>query len=290
MKLKSAYAARVYDVGTLDDETPYIVMEYLDGSDLADDRELSGSSSPSAPTPSTISSRRARPSPRRTRSGWFIAISSPRTCSSRSAPGGTKTVKVLDFGIATSLPGVGVPDRSDAELVGTPAYMAPEQFNRGAVVDARADQYALAAVLYELVTGTPPFFNQVPGRLAIEMTACPAPRLGATVDAPAALDAAVARALSKSRDDRFASLAEFARAIAPFGRRPGSSESVARIAQALGHAGAGSWRAVGGGGASRRAARGRRRRARGAGRRDEQPDRASPRGGARAGRAARGCA
>ena len=80
-KIKSEHVARVTDVDTLDDGAPYMVMEYLDGHDLAGSRKQRGAAADRT-TPSTTCSRPARPSPRRTRSASSTATSSRRTSSS----------------------------------------------------------------------------------------------------------------------------------------------------------------------------------------------------------------
>jgi serine/threonine-protein kinase len=66
-------------------------------------------------------------------------------------------VVITDFGIARAFAGSGLPGEGRPRIVGTPAYMAPEQFDASAVVDARADLYALGLILYEMVAGRPAF-------------------------------------------------------------------------------------------------------------------------------------
>jgi eukaryotic-like serine/threonine-protein kinase len=132
---------------------------------------------------------------------------------------GSRLIKVLDFGISmwtrSTSPS---PAPFTSFAAGTPAYMAPEQFEIDARIDARCDQHAIAAVLYEMLTGAPPFIAENAHSLAL-LIAREAPR-GIRETLPeikAALEAAILRALSKSPDDRFPDLAAFARAIAPFG-------------------------------------------------------------------------
>ncbi len=78
-KIKSEHVVRVSDVGTLDNGAPFMMMEYLEGADLA--KTLESSVSSRSKTPSTTSSRAARPSPRPTSTASFTAISSPPTSS-----------------------------------------------------------------------------------------------------------------------------------------------------------------------------------------------------------------
>jgi non-specific serine/threonine protein kinase len=128
--------------------------------------------------------------------------------------GDRRTVKVVDFGLARLGDAARVRGEADEEgALGTPAYMPPEQI-RGEAVDARSDLYAIACVLYELLTGRPPFVAPTILRLFTmheRETAQPIRELVA--DLPIALESAIARALSKRPEDRHPSIDEFAAAI-----------------------------------------------------------------------------
>ncbi len=124
---------------------------------------------------------------------------------------------VADFGIARAVGGEAA-DRLTATglSVGTPAYMSPEQAAGAADLDARTDIYALGCVLFEMLTGEPPFTGTTPQSVIAKRFAGPAPSVGALRDTiPPWLDAAVARALSRSPADRFSSAAAFAKALTP---------------------------------------------------------------------------
>jgi non-specific serine/threonine protein kinase len=123
---------------------------------------------------------------------------------------------VLDFGVArpvaessasTTFTGVGL-------VVGTPAYMSPEQAAGERIVDGRCDQYALGCVAYELFTGRPPFTGEGAQAVIAQhfVAAVPALDLGAGT-ASRALDEVMARALAKEAAARFATTVEFARAL-----------------------------------------------------------------------------
>jgi serine/threonine protein kinase/tetratricopeptide (TPR) repeat protein len=124
---------------------------------------------------------------------------------------------VADFGVAR-----GLFEACDREIVtapgmavGTPAYMSPEQASADPTVDPRSDQYSLACVLYEMLVGHPPFTGTssraTMARHAIE----PVPSLrGVRSEVPVAVEHAILRALAKEPADRFASMAEFADALA----------------------------------------------------------------------------
>lgn len=146
------------------------------------------------------------------------------------------TVKLTDFGIAR----ITTMDKTGAGMVGTPSYMAPEQFSTGQV-DARADIYATGVLLYELITGRQPFKG---GGIEALLAA----GRGQTARAPSeitpgitpALDAVVLRAMSAEIDARFASAQDMAKAFSAAvetGSTPLDLSAVARPKRAAAPAG-----------------------------------------------------
>ena len=125
-------------------------------------------------------------------------------------------LKLLDFGVAKRLRGeTGCVLTSTGQVLGTARYMAPEQL-RGKPVDGRADQYAAALVFFEAATGVHPFqFAHGSTGSVVARLHRPAPHLSAWCPepVPAALDAAVARALAVDPNDRFPSASAFADAL-----------------------------------------------------------------------------
>jgi eukaryotic-like serine/threonine-protein kinase len=120
-------------------------------------------------------------------------------------------VKVVDFGIAKlrDMAAEGTLTHVGA-VVGTPNYMSPEQC-KGESLDARADVYSLGALLYEMLAGTPPFTApSIPGVIIKHVTE-PPPPLPRELHVPAALEEAIARALSKDPEARQRDASEFAR-------------------------------------------------------------------------------
>jgi predicted Ser/Thr protein kinase len=112
-----------------------------------------------------------------------------------------------DFGVVKELAAAGT--TRTGSFVGTIEYSAPEQIE-GKDVDARADVYALACVLYECVVGTPPFHRSSDVAVLNAHLHAPPPKLSkAAPDLPAALEPVLAKALSKSPLDRYASCGEF---------------------------------------------------------------------------------
>ncbi len=118
-------------------------------------------------------------------------------------------VKIADFGIArlenSSMTQVGT-------LIGTPSYMAPEQF-RGEPVDLRADIWASGVMLYQLLTGEKPFEGGFSAVMHKALHTEPPPPSELSVTTPRGFDAVIARALAKRPEDRYRSAAEFAEAI-----------------------------------------------------------------------------
>jgi serine/threonine-protein kinase len=121
---------------------------------------------------------------------------------------------VADFGIARVL---GAADEAITQTgfsVGTPAYMSPEQAAGERTLDARCDVYALGAVVYEMFAGEPPFTGPTAQAiLARRFTETPRSLRAVREMIPAALDAAVSRALARAAADRFGSAGEFASAL-----------------------------------------------------------------------------
>jgi hypothetical protein len=128
------------------------------------------------------------------------------------------TVKVMDFGLARRVAG---PDKTTM-IVGSPPYMAPEQFV-GKNLDGRTDLFALAASMYEMLTGQFAF----PGMARIEP---PAAMRSLSRDIPVALDGIVTRALEFDKDKRFASAAEMAIPLRAFLMSTGPVELGAAVA------------------------------------------------------------
>ena len=122
---------------------------------------------------------------------------------------------VADFGIARAVSAAADSSRTQpGTLIGTPAYMSPEQATE-APLDGRSDVYALGCVLYEMITGRPPFTATVPIALLALRLVEPAPSLGsAGAVVPSAVERLVARALARRPEERFQSAAELAAALA----------------------------------------------------------------------------
>ncbi len=121
----------------------------------------------------------------------------------------TGAVKVMDFGIARALADVGQTMTQTQAVVGTAQYLSPEQA-RGENVDARSDLYSTGCLLFELLTGRPPFMGDSPVSVAYQHVREPAPRPSQFAsDVPPELDAVVAKSLQKDRNMRYSTAQEF---------------------------------------------------------------------------------
>jgi len=130
-------------------------------------------------------------------------------------------IKVVDFGVAR-LQGDSVTDTG--QTLGTPVYMAPEQA-QGNDIDERVDIYGVGAVLYELLTGRPPFIppeapNPNMAVLALIMTSDPEPLRARNCEVSPALESVVLRAMCRDRNQRFRNTAEFSAALQASLSRP----------------------------------------------------------------------
>ncbi len=120
----------------------------------------------------------------------------------------TGQVKVMDFGIARALASGATTMTQTSAVIGTAQYLSPEQA-RGEAVDARSDVYATGCVLYELLTGQPPFVGDNPVSVAYQhVREDPRPPSDANRDVAPDVDAVVLKALAKNRVNRYQSAAE----------------------------------------------------------------------------------
>ncbi|GAA5176887.1 Stk1 family PASTA domain-containing Ser/Thr kinase [Rugosimonospora acidiphila] len=120
----------------------------------------------------------------------------------------TGQVKVMDFGIARALASGATTMTQTSAVIGTAQYLSPEQA-RGEAVDARSDVYATGCVLYELLTGHPPFVGDNPVSVAYQhVREDPLPPSDSNRDVPPDVDAVVLKALAKNRLNRYQSAGE----------------------------------------------------------------------------------
>ncbi|MBA3759531.1 MAG: protein kinase [Gemmatimonadales bacterium] len=121
---------------------------------------------------------------------------------------------VADLGIARAMSAVGEDRLTETGLsLGTPAYMSPEQACAEPNIDGRTDVYSLGCVLYEMLAGEPPYTGPTPQAIVARRLTEPPPRLRTIRDVNESLEQAIHRALARSPADRYATAADFARAV-----------------------------------------------------------------------------
>jgi serine/threonine-protein kinase len=131
---------------------------------------------------------------------------------------------IADFGIARAVVGAGPAITMTGMSLGTPIYMSPEQAVGDPALDHRADIYSLGCMLYEMLTGSPPYPGETPQALMVQHATSPVPSARtARAEVPEALDAAARRAMAKAPADRFQTAADFRAALGGSRGLPGVS-------------------------------------------------------------------
>jgi serine/threonine-protein kinase len=195
----------VYDTGedrTATGATPYIVMEYVEGETLRDVLRREGHLTPERAMSLAADICGALDFSHRN----GIVHRDVKPGNVMITPQGA--VKVMDFGIARAVSDSAATMTSTAAVIGTAQYLSPEQA-RGESVDARSDVYSVGCLLYELVTGAPPFTGDSPVAVAYQHVR-EDPRLPSSINpaVPAELDSILLKAMSKNPANRYQSAAD----------------------------------------------------------------------------------
>jgi serine/threonine protein kinase len=209
-KLAHPHIVHVSDFGTAPSGEPFLVMEFLEGEDLSDrlDRvgrlPLATAVSIANQVSSALAATHAK--------GIVHRDLKPENLFLLRVEGVTDFVKVVDFGISKVKASNEKLTRASV-MMGTPAYMAPEQATgRVDDIDHRTDQWALACIVWEMLTGDVPFAGKDTPTLLYNITHGEPPPLQAP-DLPPDLEPVLRRALSKRQGDRYPTVTAFARAF-----------------------------------------------------------------------------
>ncbi|TPV95336.1 MAG: serine/threonine protein kinase [Myxococcales bacterium FL481] len=211
--ISSPYVASVYDVGRTRDGRPYLVAEFLQGMDLGESLERHGK------LPVGFSVRIVRQVCRGLAaahdSGVVHRDIKPENVF-LTGDLNRPLVKVLDFGVSRLDDGQAKKLTEAGAVLGTPAFMPPEQA-QGARVDHRADIYSAGALLYTALTGQDPFVGETTAEILFAvLTREPVGPRTLEPSIPMALEALIQRAMAKDPADRFPSIAALADALAPY--------------------------------------------------------------------------
>jgi serine/threonine-protein kinase len=220
VRIKSDHVVKVTEVGTLESGTPYMVMEYLEGEDLDTFLRQKGR----LPVDQTVGLmiQTCEVVAQAHKLGIVHRDLKPANLFCVSRPDGTVSIKVLDFGISKLMSEKLTNVRC---IVGSPAYMSPEQIQSPSTVDQRADIWALGVVLYELLTGAVPFVARTLPAMLTHIATQPSPSVRAVrPDVPALLDAIIQRCLEKDPQQRYRTATELARALGAFARTRAASK------------------------------------------------------------------
>ncbi|MBA2539490.1 MAG: protein kinase [Deltaproteobacteria bacterium] len=218
-QVKNEHIARVVDVGELPSGVPYMVMEFLEGTDLgalltergklesaeAIDLVLQACVGLAEAHARQVVHRDIKPA------NLFVTMTSD----------GRRLVKLLDFGISKVNADVAL--TSTRAVLGTPAYMAPEQWRSAKEADARSDIWSLGVVLHELLSGTRPFAGDTMAEMCSAVMADdPVPL---AIGKPA-LEKVVRHCLEKEPVDRYQRVPELARDLVPFASDPDAAKQL----------------------------------------------------------------
>lgn len=232
VRFQNEHTARVLDLGTLSSGAPFVVTELLAGSDLqrvlrvrelltiaeAVDYLLQACEALSLAHAHGVVHRNLKPT------NFFLTRKDD-----------ARRLVVLDFGVSEDpLSDAAINLGGISGAAKSLAYLAPEQIRDPSSVDARADIWALGAILHEMLTGYPLYdSSSTPALLAMIAADAPVPASHLRAEVPAELESIVLRCLAKERDERFPSVAALASALNPFASTIGH-DSAARVSRTLG--------------------------------------------------------
>jgi serine/threonine-protein kinase len=231
--IRSEHTVKVADIGTLESGAPYMVMEYLEGENLAERLQRRGG----VPIDETVEIvlQTCEVLAEAHSLGIIHRDLKPANLFCVTDADNRISVKVLDFGISKVTSGRASAAKMSMTktnaVMGSPFYMSPEQMESPRTVDARTDIWGIGIILYELLVGTVPFEGETLPEICMKIARQSVPSIRRhRLDVPPGLEAVVMKCLEKGRDERYASVAELAHALGPFAPRRGQT-SIDRISR-----------------------------------------------------------
>lgn len=232
-RLKSEHVTRVYDVGRLPTGMPFMVMEYLEGTDLG--AMLKAGGRVSVPVAVTYVLQALEGLAEAHAMGIVHRDLKPANLFLTFRPDGTECVKVLDFGISKIKSGAAedIDVTKTHAVLGSPHYMSPEQMESSRDVDARSDVWSLGILLYQLITGELPFKGKTMTEVvAVVFSKPPVPPSKIIEDIPPELERVILSCLQHDLAKRPQNVGELAKGLEPFAL-PGANQITERIVRLL---------------------------------------------------------
>jgi serine/threonine-protein kinase len=230
-RLKSQHVAHVFDAGRLENGAPFMVMEYLEGSDM---RAVLKKRHTLPVQEAVLYVLQACEALAEAHAHGIVHRDlKPANLFLTQGPDGSPCIKLLDFGISKVLgpDALETMTRSNV-MLGTPSYMSPEQMQSARSVDFRSDVWSLGVILYRMITGFVPFpADDITELVSAVMQRAPSPPSRKRPSLPGEVDTAILRCLAREREARYQTVAELAAALAPFAPRKaeGALERIERL-------------------------------------------------------------
>lgn len=224
-RLTNDHVCRVTDVGRFEGGQPYIVMEYMEGYDVGTLLKRKGAQPVAVAVDYILQACEGMAEAHG--HGIVHRDLKPDNLFLATRADGDQIIKILDFGISKAAV-TGIATKT-GDIMGSPAYMAPEQMQSTKDVDQRADIWSLGVILYQLISGRMPFIADTLPALCLAVINEEPPSLESIrKDLPHGLAQVVMKCLSKNRDERYLNVHQFGQALLPYAK-PEATAAVTRI-------------------------------------------------------------